>query len=98
MSGPGGTSPGGTLDRAALERTYGFAAAFFESDPSLKSLIDQAVKNQWTTDEFQARLRAPWYRNHSAAQRQWTMLSTESPAEAAKQLADKAGELMAEAT
>lgn len=73
-------------DAATLAARYGYASAFFGSDPELQKLIDQATKEQWTPEEFQARLQnTTWYRTHSVAQRQWDALRTGDPAEANRQ-------------
>ena len=62
---------------------YGFADAFFDTDPSLKTLIGQATAGNWTQDKFQASLQAtPWYQKHNASQREWTQLQTQDPASA----------------
>lgn len=59
---------------------YGFADAFFDSDPSLQSVIKQATAENWTQDRFAASLQAtPWYRMHTASQREWTQLQTNDP-------------------
>lgn len=67
--------------QAELASQYGFALAFLNSDPELKSLFGQAVSQGWTTDQFQAKLRASkWYQTHSESVRQATVLQTADPA------------------
>lgn len=79
------------LSMEELAAQYGYAAAFFGSDPELKALIQQAVSGQWTADKFRASLMASqWYRRWSDSTRAWSELSNRDPAEAAKRIADKA--------
>ena len=93
-SGVPGMNPATTMSWKDLSSYYGFSAAFFQSDPSLKNLINEAVGTGWTVDEFKARLQAtPWYQKHSQAQQQWQVLLTGSPAEAQRQIQAKATEL-----
>jgi hypothetical protein len=64
-----------------LASQYGFALSFMNSDPSLKALFDQAVKNTWSTAKFQAMLKAsPWYQKNAESIRQYTVLKTSDPA------------------
>lgn len=82
------------LSMDELAAQYGYAAAFFGSDPELKSLIDQAVSGQWTADKFRAALMASnWYRRWSDSTRQWSELQNRDPATAAKRIADKKRQL-----
>jgi hypothetical protein len=74
-----------------LDTTFGFASAFFNSDPSLKHLIDsfqgQDANDANVQDRFQAALKdTQWYKTHTANQRAWTQLQTSDPTEAAHQL------------
>jgi len=70
---------------------YGFADAFFNTDPSLKNLIGQATAGNWSADKFSAALQTtPWYRNHTASQREWTQLQTQDP-RSAKMVTDRMG-------
>lgn len=79
------------LSMEELAAQYGYAAAFFNSDPELSSLIQQAVSGQWTADKFRAALMASnWYRSKSEATRQFIELQGRDPAEANKRIADKA--------
>lgn len=94
----GSTSPGSGSDTPMsvqstpdIAATFGYSAAFFNSDPSLKQLIDKYAGQDATNSTVQARFKAdlmdtPWYKKHTAAQREWTQLQTADPAEAAHQL------------
>lgn len=69
------------LDYNQLAEQYGFALSFLNSDPTLKALFQEAVKNNWTTQQFQAKLRAsPWYQKNSESVRQWQFEKSTNPA------------------
>ena len=86
------------LNLKDLAARYGFATAFFKSDPSLEKLIHKAVAEQWDPDTFKGHLMASaWYQKHTDAQQQWLMLSTNHPKEAHKQLLDRIQALRDEA-
>lgn len=77
-----------TLDPQVLAQDFGYAAAFYNSDPSLKALIDRAVSEHWDPqgNRFAAELMGTdWYKKHDAAQRKWIQLTTSDPAEAERQ-------------
>lgn len=70
-----------------LRERYGFAAAFYDQAPELQQLLNRAVKAQWTEEEFEARFRATkWYRKHTEEEREFALLSTSQPAEAAQRV------------
>lgn len=78
-----------SLDELAAQ--YGYAAAFFNSDPELANLIQQATSGQWTPDKFRAALMATnWYRSKTEATRSFIELQGRDPAEANKRIADQA--------
>ena len=76
------TSDGGpVLDENSLAASYGFAAAFFNSDPELSKLIQQATAQQWTKDKFTAEFQATkWYQAHAQSVRDFIALQTSDPA------------------
>lgn len=79
------------LSLEELAAQYGYAAAFFNSDPELAGLIQQAVSGQWTPDKFRAALMASnWYKTKTESSRAWIELQGRDPQEAAKRVADKA--------
>lgn len=87
------------LGLGELASQYGYAAAFFDSDPELKALINQAVSGQWTPDRFKAALTASnWYRSKTDAVKQWQELSGRDPAEAANRVRTKQADLAAKAS
>lgn len=70
-----------TLSSAQLATQYGFALAFMDSDPELKSLFGQAVKGGWDATMFQAKLRnTKWFKTHSANVRNAILMKTSDPA------------------
>lgn len=69
------------LDTSELAQQYGFALAFLNSDPSLKSLFSNAVKETWTTEKFVAKLKdTSWYKKNGEAARQAQLLKKTDPA------------------
>ncbi len=92
------TSPAPKLDLETLAASYGYAAAFFNSDPELQDLISQAVAGQWSADKFRAELMASdWYRDHSAAQRVWIELEARDPQEAETRITNQMTKLKQQA-
>lgn len=84
------TQPKPKLDAGELASQYGYASTFFNIDPELKNLLEQAVREQWTPDKFKAKfLGTNWYRNNLAAYRNWQELAARSPAEAQQQFSLK---------
>lgn len=84
------------LSLEELAAQYGYAAAFFNSDPELANLIKQAVSGQWTPDKFRAALMASnWYRARTESSRAWIELQGRDPQEAAKRVAEKARAIQA---
>lgn len=84
------------LDELASQ--YGYAAAFFNQNAELQSLIQQAVAGQWTPDKFRASfMNTQWYRSGTEASRQWSELSARDPAEATRRVHARALELMRQA-
>lgn len=82
-----------------LSGQYGYAAAFFDSDPELKALITQAVQEQWSADNFKAKFMATnWYRNNTEAMKQWNELESRNPAEAQQRVSSKMTDLWAQAS
>lgn len=90
-----------------LAETYGFSTAFFNSVPELKRLLGQAVKQQWDTDAFTARLKnTKWWKQTSDSNRKAQAMEKSDPATykatleasrvAAAQLAVKMGAVLSE--
>lgn len=88
-TGPADDKPKLSMEELAAQ--YGYAAAFFNSDPELANLIQRAVSEQWTPDKFRASLMSTnWYRTRSDATRQFIELQSRDPVEAQKRIADQA--------
>ena len=69
------------LDPKEIEREYGFAYAFFKSDPELMQLLKDAVAGTWDVSRFEAGLKnTKWYKKHSDVWRQNTALKYSDPA------------------
>ncbi len=92
------TSPAPKLSLEELASQYGYAAAFFNIDQELKSLITSAVAEQWTADKFRAKLMATqWYRTRSASVRQFLELEARDPNEALQRINNKMSVIKAKA-
>lgn len=80
------TTGGGAVPKLSdqeLAEQYGFASSFLNSNPELKDLFKQAVKDTWSTDKFQAKLRnTKWWKTHSKDEREWLMQLKTDPATA----------------
>lgn len=77
----GGGGGKDTINRKRMAADYGFALAFMNSDPELKKLFNQAVKQTWTSEMFVAKLRASkWFEQNSASVRNAIMQETSDPA------------------
>lgn len=85
---------------------YGYSVAFFNSDPELKGLLNQAVTGNWTPAQFVAKLQATkWFKTNGEAARQIFALKTSDPAtynqrlqSAIQQVRDQAWQLGATST
>lgn len=63
----------------------GYAKGLIDSDSSLTSLYQQAVKNKWTAERFAASIPGTtWYKNRNAAQRYAEVLKNQDPTEYAR--------------
>lgn len=77
--GGGGDDP--RLDKKIMASQYGFALAFMESDPELKKLFNQAVRETWVPDKFIAHLRnTKWFKSNSASVRNAILQQKADPA------------------
>lgn len=90
MADPKPKSP--TADELAAQ--LGFAAAFFNSIPELKKLLEKAIKGKWTPDKFKAEfMKTKWYRDNEASARQWAELKVRDPKTAESELNARMAEL-----
>ena len=86
------------LDEQSLASEYGFAAAFFNTDPELQQLIQRAVSEQWTPQEFQAKFQATnWFQTHSDTYRKTVALQTSDPTTWNQQLQQRITDVKAKA-
>jgi hypothetical protein len=82
------------LDINTLASNYGYSLAFFKSNPELWALINQAVKGDFTSQEFQARLKnTQWYKKNSQSTREWYTLERVDPSTAKAKLAQTASRI-----
>jgi len=105
-AGSGSGSSGdttGTISSSDFATNFGYQAAFFDSDPSLKSVLNQALANHWYDSplglqHFQAALQnTTWYQKHSDAERQWAQLNSIDGKTAQRQIDAKYADLKASA-
>lgn len=69
------------INRQVMAANYGFALAFMNSDPEIKKLFNQAVKNTWAAEKFVARLRnTDWFKTKSAEVRNAILQEKADPA------------------
>ncbi len=69
------------INKKKLAEDYGYALAFMKSDPDIWKLFNQAVKETWTDQEFEAKLRdSKWFQDHSATFRNNLLQKTSDPA------------------
>ena len=90
------------MTRGETAESYGFVESLMNSDPDLKKLFDQAVKEGWTSQKFQAGLRdTNWFKTRSSTERAFLTEQYGDPATAnqkrdaawihVRQLANKLG-------
>lgn len=69
------------LQPEELAANYGLSYAFLNSEPSIKSVFQDAVKNNWSADVFQAHLRnTDFWKNNSDAMRKAKEMMVQDPA------------------
>lgn len=89
------------LNQDELAQQYGMTGALISAYPELRGLFEQAVREQWTADKFQAKLRnTEWYKTRSDANRKASIMQFADPASYGKLWNDtqlKMRQLMADA-
>lgn len=66
-------------NEAALQ--YGMTASMLTAYPELKALVEQAVREGWQSDKFQAKFRnSNWYKSMSDSQRKAAIMQYTDPA------------------
>lgn len=70
-----------SLSPEELAASYGWAYGFLKSQPELRGLFDSAVKDSWSPDKFQAKLRnTKWWKTNSDTMRKAAMEKSTDPA------------------
>lgn len=84
-----GYASGGTEDnkvpktRGETAEDYGYVESLFDAVPELKKKFDQAVKEGWSTERFQAAIRdTHWWKSHSQQERDYLTKTYGDPASA----------------
>jgi len=69
------------LSPEELAASYGWAHSFLNSNPELKGLFNSAVKDTWSADKFQAKLRdTKWWKENSDTMRKAAAEKSTDPA------------------
>lgn len=64
-----------------MAEQYSLTSGMINAFPELKSLFDQAVREGWTADKFQAKFRnTEWYKSRTETQRKAAIMSYQDPA------------------
>lgn len=75
------SDPAKAMTPEELASSYGFTYAFLEGNKDLKKVFDQAVKDTWSTDKFQAAVRdTNWWKTNSESMRQAQITQKTDPA------------------
>lgn len=70
------------LNTQELAEKFGYAAAFIEAYPEIKTLMQKAVSEGWNETMFQARFKnTNWYKTHSESQQKAAIMQYSDPAE-----------------
>lgn len=89
-------------DASTLAEQFGYQAAFFNTDPSLKHWMQAALNGKFGdlntsigSNRATAALHATkWFQTHTTAQAQWQNLLTSHPADAKQQIAQKTQDVL----
>lgn len=66
-----------------IKARYGFVGSMANAVPELNGILQQATREQWTTDRFlMAVAGTDWYKKNGAAVREWVTLEQTDPATA----------------
>lgn len=77
----GGKETQRQLTPEELAVSYGWSISFFNTNPELKKIFDQAVSGTWTKDKFQAAIRdTNWFKTTSETARQAQVMEKTDPA------------------
>lgn len=95
---PGGGGSGGKKSSGKSKSEYaeyGFVKAWLDDNPAVRKIVDKYIKSftsgdgAWSRERLEAEIKnSDWYRKKSEAQRAWSIVQAESPAEAKQMLSD----------
>lgn len=73
--------------KLAAKEQYGGYFAIIESVPEISTLIENAVKGEWSDAKFEYELKQTnWFKSNSASARTWDVLKQTDPASAQQQI------------
>ena len=76
---------GPAINQNELAQQYGFTMGLLNAYPELKALFNSAVKETWSADKFQAKVRdSTWYKSMSDTERKYILLQATDPATSTK--------------
>lgn len=69
------------LSEEEMASNYGWSYSFLNSEPELKDMFKQAVKETWTAAKFKTKIEgSKWWKNNSDARRQAAVMKASDPA------------------
>lgn len=97
-AGGNGQTPGATQTPApspdAIKASFGFVGSMAQSIPELKGVLDQAIREQWTSDRFIMAVSASnWYRSNADHAREFITQQAVDPATAEANLVRASGDI-----
>jgi hypothetical protein len=79
--------------------SYGFSTSFLNKNKSIRSLVDKAIDQGWTSQRFLDELRkTSWWKGRSDAQKQYDILRAENPGEWQRQAREARSKVISMAT
>lgn len=83
---------------ANIEARYGFVGQMAKTIPELRGILQQASREQWTTDRFLMTVaNTNWYKTNGAAVREWMTLEATDPQTARDRKGHLIGDIYARA-
>jgi hypothetical protein len=82
-----------------IKARYGFVGQMAQAVPEVNTILQQAMKEQWTTDRFlMAVANTNWWKTNGQAVREWTVMQATDPQTARDRQAHITGDIYARAS